>query len=338
MKSASATTLEILSSGNAVIAELYDFELPNGQAYHFTSFATPLTCSIYSPAAGPFTYKTGLTIKRDTLTQKAGTEAGNMKLIVSPQPDSPNAPVLINGYPFLTACRLGFFDNANVQMSRLFMWPPALSPTGFLDPSPGAVGFFKGQVEDLQVGRVSAQMTVDDYLALLGAQNMPRQLFGVGCYHQVYDAGCGLLKAQFTVSGTVTAVTDGAHFTTNLGQAAGYFDLGVITFTSGVNDGFAANVSSFAAGGALITSYPFPKAPAVGDTFTIYPGCDLQQSTCTSKFNNLLHFGGQPYIPDPSTIVDGDTQAPPEQPQGSQAGLIIGSSPAASATYGSYKT
>jgi hypothetical protein len=330
--------MQILSSGSYLRAELYDFTLASGQTYHFTSFMVPLTASIYSPAAGPFTYQTGLTIKRDTNTQKAGTEAGNMKLTVSPQPDSPRAPVLINGYPFLQAVRLGFFDNAVVQMSKLYMWPPYLT-NGIPDPSPGAVGFFKGQVQDAQAGRVTAQITVNDYLALLGSQNMPRQLFGVGCYHQVYDAGCGLLRAAFTVTGSVTGATDGAHFSTSLTQADDYFDLGVITFTSGLNSGFAQTVAqSKNAAGAIATRYPFPKAPAVGDTFSVYPGCDLQQATCSGKFNNLLHFGGQPYIPDPSTIVDGDTQAPPAQPQGSQAGLIVGSQPSSQANYGNYKT
>lgn len=337
MRSASTATLTILSGGQFLLAELFDIELPTGQTYHFTSFQTPLTASIYSPAAGPFTYQTGLTIQRGTLTQKAGTEAGSLKLTVTPQLDSPNAPILINGYPFLQACRLGFFDGATIQMSKLFMNPPTAGAA--LDTSPGAVGWFQGMAEDVQAGRFSAEITVNDYLALLGAQQMPRQLFGVGCFHQVYDAGCTLLKSSFTVTGSVTAVTDGAHFSTNLTQADDWFDMGVITFTSGVNNGFSANVSSYLnAAGALITSYPFPTPPAVGDTFSIYPGCDLQQSTCTSKFDNLKHFSGQPYIPDPSTVIDLDTQLPPQQPKGSQAGYIIGSSPGAKTVVGSYTT
>lgn len=345
MKNASAATLTILSGGLYTIAELYDFTLPTGQVYRFTSYQIPIpSAEIYLPPVGsspvgPYgPYQTGLTIKRTSLTQKAGTEAGNMKLTISPQPDSPFAPVLINGYPFLQACRLGFFDNAIVRMSKLFMYPPSYT-NGQLQTTQGAVGWFEGQMQDMQAGRLAADITVDDYLALLGAQNMPRQLFGVGCYHQVYDQGCGLLRSQFTVSGTITAVTDGAHFTASaLTQAAAYFDLGVLTFTSGLNDGFAQNVSSFASGGAFVMNYPFPVAPSVGDTFTVYPGCDLQQSTCTSKFNNLKRFGGQPYIPDPSTIVDGDTAAPPQQPKGSQAGHIVGSNPSAQAGYGTYKT
>jgi uncharacterized phage protein (TIGR02218 family) len=336
MRSASAATLAILAGGKYLLAQLYDITLSTGQVYHFTDFQIPLTASIYAPAAGPFTYQTGLTITRDTITVKTGMNGGTMKLVLTPQADSPNAPVLINGYPFLQACRLGFFDGATIQMSKLFMNVPA--PGAAVDTSPGAVGWFLGTAEDVQAGRFSAEISVDDYLALLGVQQMPRQLFGVGCYHQVYDAGCTLLKSAFTSTGTVSTVTDGAHFTTNLTQADDYFDLGVITFTSGANSGFSANVSSFKnASGAIVTNYPFPRAPAVGDAFSIYPGCDLQQATCSGKFANLAHFGGQPYIPVPETILDGGASAPAAQTRGAQAGQLIGSAPSAQQTYGGYK-
>lgn len=341
MKNASAATLAILSSGNYQIAECYEITLPTQQVYYFTDAQSALAnVTVYLPlggTAGPFTFGTGLTLERDTITQAAGVKAGNMRLKVTPQWDSPFAPIKINGYPLLQAVRLGFFDSATVRMSKLFMHPPV--PGVPIDTSPGSVGWFMGVVQDAQAGRFSADLTIDDYLALLGNQQMPRQLYGVGCWHQVYDAGCTLLRTAFTSSAHVTAVTDGAHFSSNLAKADDYFDLGVITFTSGVNSGLSARVSKYLnAAGALITSYPFPTQPAVNDTFTVYPGCDLQQATCSTKFANLAHFGGMPYIPDPSTIVDGNTQAPPAQARGSQAGVIIGSNVSGSQTYGPYRT
>lgn len=42
---------------------------------------------------------------------------------------------------------------------------------------------------------------------------------------------------------------------------------------------------------------------SAGDAFTIYPGCDKQQSTCSAKFNNLIHFRGFPYVPENSAAV-----------------------------------
>ena len=337
MKNASSAAQAILATGQAVLAELYDITLTTGQVYHFTSFPVPLTTSIYWPPAGPFTYKTGLVIKRGNKTQKAGTDGGSMKVSLSPNYDSPNAPVLINGYPLLMAARLGILDNATVQLSKLFMSPPGV--TGFLDTSPGATGDFKGIAQDVQADRLKVDITIDNYLALMGNQQMPRVLFGVGCWHQVYDTGCTLLKSAFTSNGIVGAVTDSAHFDTNLTQADEYFQLGVMTFTSGVNKTFASNVADFRhSGGAIVTNYPFPQAPAPGDTFTIYPGCDLQQATCSGKFGNLAHFGGQPDIPVPETNIDGGTNAPPAQAAGAQAGQLIGSMPSSQGGFGRYKT
>ena len=41
---------------------------------------------------------------------------------------------------------------------------------------------------------------------------------------------------------------------------------------------------------------------SVGDAFTVYPGCDKQQSTC-ALFGNSANFRGQPFIPAPELSV-----------------------------------
>jgi len=274
---------------------------------------------------------------RDSITQKAGLEAGNMKLTISPQTDSPNAPILLGGYPFLTACRLHFLDAAIIQMSKLFMGPPSAS--GVLDTSPGAVGWFVGTALEVEVGRQSAVITVNDYLAYMGTQQMPRNLYQTGCSHKVYDAGCTLLRSSFTSTGTISTAGDGAHFTTNLTQADHYFELGVITFTSGSNNGLQATVGSYLhSSGAIITRFPFPNTPSPGDAFSIYPGCDLTQATCTNKFSNLAHYMGTPYIPVPETMLDGGVNTPPAQQEGGQAGQVIGSQPTGRTPKGKYTT
>lgn len=71
----------------------------------------------------------------------------------------------------------------------------------------------------------------------------------------------------------------------------------MLTFSSGVNAGASANVKGAAAGVSLSLSYPLLNAPATGDAFTVYVGCDHTQNTCTVKFNNLVNFRGFPYVP-----------------------------------------
>jgi hypothetical protein len=337
MKNCSAATQAILATGQYLFYRLYDITLTSGQTFHFTDGEIALpSVTVYVPGGtiGPFSYQTGMTIIFENLTQKAGTEAGTMKITLVPQPDSPNAPLLFNGYSLMQAARYGFLDGATVRMSKCFLNPPT---AGILDTSPGAMGYFLGTIQDLAPNRYFLDVTVEDYLALLGAQQMPKNLDQVGCFHQIYDGGCGLLKSTFTVSGTISTATDAAHFTTNLTQADDYFGLGVITMTSGAASGQQAHVSRYKhTSGAVAIANPFSVAPSPGDTFSIYPGCDRQQATCSTKFSNLARFTGVPYMPVPETILDGGTDNPPLQTRGSQAGQIIGSQPSGRQTYGPY--
>lgn len=342
MKNRSAATDAILATGQYVLYELYDVILPTGQTYHYTDGEIPLNnVTIYIPGGtiGPFNYQTGMTIVLDSMSQKSGTEAGQLKVAMIPQMDSASAPI-IAGYTPQIAARYGFLNGAQVRMSKCFLNPPA--PGTAIDTSPGAMGYFLGTVQGVDIDRSFIDLIVEDAMSLLGDQQMPKNLLSVGCFHQVYDPGCGLLAATFTVTGTVVTPGDAAHFTSNLTQADDYFNLGVVTFTGNVTAllaGQSMNVASFKhTSGALAILTPASVIPATGDTFTIYPGCDRQQLGGCTKLSNLPRFGGVPYMPVPETILDGGIDNPPPQVVGSQAGQIIGSSPSAFGTYGQYHT
>jgi hypothetical protein len=36
-----------------------------------------------------------------------------------------------------------------------------------------------------------------------------------------------------------------------------------------------------------------------GDQIKLIPGCDKTTGTCTGVYNNLIHFGGMPLVPNP---------------------------------------
>ena len=112
-----------------------------------------------------------------------------------------------------------------------------------------------------------------------------------------------LNKATWQIGGTVTANNGSLVWLQSaLGQAAGYFDLGVLTCTSGVNNGLTRTVKSFN-GGVFTFARPLLAVPAVGDTFVARPGCDHKVSTCTVKFNNRNNFRGHPFTPAPETVA-----------------------------------
>jgi hypothetical protein len=82
-----------------------------------------------------------------------------------------------------------------------------------------------------------------------------------------------------------------------------YYDNGQIVFVTGPNAGLTKAIKSYF-GRTFFFNSPLPFSPNAGDMFVAYPGCDKQQSTCgTSKFNNLVNFGGFPYVPVPETAI-----------------------------------
>ena len=89
---------------------------------------------------------------------------------------------------------------------------------------------------------------------------------------------------------------------TDYNQANGTAALGTVTFTSGSLAGKSFNIQS-QVGGAFRMTVPLSTLPAAGDVITVYPGCDKTKGTCQTKFSNLQHFAGFPYVPVPETAA-----------------------------------
>jgi hypothetical protein len=88
----------------------------------------------------------------------------------------------------------------------------------------------------------------------------------------------------------------GSPIVTPLGGTSGYFDYGVLTFTTGLNTGLSMEVKSYTVG-QIVLQLPFPYAVAAGDTYSLTAGCDRSFATCKDRFNNVLNFRGEPYVP-----------------------------------------
>lgn len=140
------------------------------------------------------------------------------------------------------------------------------------------------------------------------AQSIVRT-YGVTCDADLGDTRCGVSLGGITTTGTVTSVTSRRRFNASLAavQAAGYFDGGLLTFTSGANSGYAKELRRDAAAGTVgqLELYEvMPAEVAVGDTFTLRPGCDKTRATCKAKFSNLVNFRGHGvYIPGQNEVL-----------------------------------
>ena len=320
MKAAGSNTLAALSVGQFYQAELYDVVLAGGTTFRFTDYDLPLT-------VGANTYLSNMVVVRGSLSQRIGLDPQTLDLSLSPQGDAVSA-VTVGGLPFLQAVKLGFLDGARVTMYKVFLQKTTSTDGSLATNTNGeAVPWFKGRVAEASAGRMAADIVVESDVALLNLA-MPRNIIQPGCVHSLFDAGCTLSKAAATDSGTVTATgpNTALAFTSGLTQATDFFALGIVTFTSGPNSGISRTVKAYANTSGVVTAVaPFPSVPATGNTFTITPGCDKQQATCSGKFSNLPHFRGYPYVPVPETLYDGGSVQAPAPTVGGQGDPGTGS-------------
>jgi uncharacterized phage protein (TIGR02218 family) len=99
----------------------------------------------------------------------------------------------------------------------------------------------------------------------------------------------------------VPNITGSATFAGHAGpaQPAGWFNDGLITFTSGVLNGLSYEIKTWD-GTNLFLYLPMIAAPAPGDTFVIEAGCNRVAGAagdCQTKFANIAYFRGEPFIP-----------------------------------------
>lgn len=213
--------------------------------------------------------------------------------------DNTRNPVLIGGQPLLAAARAGALTNARLVLQRAFWGEGSNGPVG-------AIRWFTGFVDDVGGDRFGLTLKVSSYTKLLNV-TVPRDVYQSTCLNSLYDPRCGKSRAAYTVTAAASSATDAARTTftaSSLSQAAGWFSLGVIECLTGANAGLWRTVKLHAAGGVITVLQPWPFAVAAGDTFALEAGCDKLLDTCDSaKFNNRLRFRGQPFIPQPETVL-----------------------------------
>jgi uncharacterized phage protein (TIGR02218 family) len=285
MKTVSSALQAILGSSQFYMADCYTFSLIDGTQARYTSADQDIT----DHATGNVFSSRGPFFQRSKVKFQVGVQVDELDITITAGPND-----LLDGTPWLAALREGILDGAEVQLDRAFM-------ANFGDTSAGLVTLFLGRVAEVDPGRTQAAIKVNTHLELLNLQ-WPWRLFQPGCSRSLFDTGCTLTKSGFgqpchvTAGGTINVVN------TDYGLGTGYADLGTLTFTSGALAGKSYSIRSNTGGSINILTI-FGAQPAIGDALTVYPGCDKTQSTCQTKFNNLQHFEGFPFVPVPETAV-----------------------------------
>ncbi|HLY44480.1 MAG TPA: DUF2163 domain-containing protein [Stellaceae bacterium] len=317
MRPCSAALVAYLAANDTVvIADLYTFSLASGEVLRYSGWTTPLSIPGTAFPSGSLNYNSatysdfalGPRFGRSKVTTKIGVAPTELDIDVLA-----GAADLVGSFPFAEAVRLGLFDGATVELDRFFA-PPLPGGSGALDISLGAIVWFYGRVADSDVGRGKITIRVKSLMNLLAIQQMPRRLYGAACTHVFGDAMCGYdrtngrnaLGAATGIGSTTIAALAGSSqaeiLTSFAPSPATAYDEGTITATAGANNGASRTIARLA-GGAIYLLKPFLSPVSAGDAFQLMPGCDHTVATCNGTLNNLLRYGGFPYIPPPETAA-----------------------------------
>ena len=289
MKTIPAALQAHYDTGITTLAHAILIKRQDGQVYGFTSNDVPLTLDITSwgfagQTAFVFDEKQGLIASN--IVSSAGFGVDNMELTT-----------LDDGTLFTTDAILqGRWRNAEF---RIFRYNFSANPVTIAND---IETLFRGTFGEITVN----QNTI--VLELRGLTQKLQQPIGIvstkTCRARLGDSKCTKNLTAFTHTATVTAVADTGQFTaSSLAQAAGYFTEGVLTWTSGNNNGISEKIRNHTAGGVIAFILPMVRNIQVGDTFSIVAGCNKTLDACRDKFNNVLNFQGEPHRPMVDALV-----------------------------------
>ena len=282
----------------------------NGQMIYATDGRAPVTYNgnQYHPWIFGFW-------KRGAQTVKIGFESNSIECTVFS--DEQFQPIFFPGTSNLVylmdGIYAGLLSGAPVTIYRATMekYGVVVGPTGGSLVSTRFVGEV-GEVTD--IGPTKCTVKVRDLMYRLNL-DCPQQLIQANCRWVLYSVGCTLLQSNFTRTGqSIGTLVDPRTFspTANLNtlSPAGTFSQGVITFTSGRNNGISYTVAVWTPGGPNPDQIQLDTAPlfdfTVGDTFSISEGCNHTFPSCLNlqgPTNSYLNYGGASFVPSPETAV-----------------------------------
>lgn len=290
MKPLSAPLQALFATRAFARANLYEIVLVDGTAIRMAAYDADLTFAAVAFSAG---LQGGPVVgSQGAMHYRPGLEVDELEFEVLPK------DATVKGFAWSDAIAYGILDGATVKRWHAYM---ALSaPTVVV----GRLLMFSGRLGDVSGGNGAWTLRVKSFTELLDV-SLPRRLFQAPCNYTLFDAGCTLAKAAFAVAATVANGSTPVRIRAQINQPDKYFALGHVVFTGGRLAGLSKSVKAWTQGnpGALKLTAPFPIAPAAGDAFLAYPGCDLRFVTCDGTFNNAPNFGGEDFIPAPETAV-----------------------------------
>lgn len=194
----------------------------------------------------------------------------------------------------------GVWDDAEATVFE-YDWrnPPALLDTnvniqryGHLGQIERQKGVMKAEIRDL-----TQRLAVRTGLQYSPDCPWRHAIWNGTTYVASVECGANLIGRIFAGSVTALGGDPTREFSDSASaQADAYYNEGYVTFTSGNNNQVTREVRAWV-GKAFSLHFPMPYPVALGDAYSAVQGDDKHFETCKNTFNNVVHFGGDPYLP-----------------------------------------
>lgn len=268
MKTLPAGLQTFLDGGETTMVHAWKVTRTDGIVQGFTEHDNDLTF-------GSLTYKASSGFTATQIESSLGLSVDNLNVDGALSSDTLNADDLAAGR----------YDDAQVEL----WW------VNFEDTAQRVL-LNKGNVGQVKRGELAFSAELRSQSARL--QQRTGRIYQRTCDAILGDARCKVALGAFTSTGTISVVNSSRDFdVTGLSNDTDtFYSFGLLTFTSGLNNGLQFEVKSHAPGHIFLWEKT-PFAVAVSDTFSVVAGCNKFITTCHSKFANTVNFQGFNLIP-----------------------------------------
>lgn len=154
---------------------------------------------------------------------------------------------------------------------------------------------WKGRVNSLRFQNNQAVINCETIITSF-KRNGLRRLYQRNCPHRLYDSTtCRASQLSFTTNATLSLVTELTVSSSSFGAFANdYFTGGFLSWNSG--NFVETSLITSHVGNTLTLRLAIPGLVAGADVIAV-AGCDRTLETCRNRFNNVVNFGGFPWLP-----------------------------------------
>lgn len=270
MKKLSTTLQELLESDTINFVKCYKFTLKNGTLRGFTDFSE--------------------NIFYDGLNYESNTIFKSEKII--------NNVIINKKENTIYGCIDKDFTENDIRSNKFINAKLEIFLIHYLHTSAGSINIFTGYIKSIDIYDNIFVAKVVNILEHIN--NKITETYSELCRCSFCDSRCTLNKNNYKTSGTVNSTINCKNFSTTtesiLNKSNGYYNNGIIEFTSGLNNG-CQNEIKYYSDGNFILKYPMPSQISINDTFNAYKNCDKHFKTCIETYNNAKNFRGEPNLP-----------------------------------------